>query len=380
MSEREQGTEQATPQRKEQMRRRGDVPVSREVATAGSVALLAAFVCYGFPSTGQGLGRLMRGQLGGLSSALERAPASEMLSATWVAAEPVLGWLLAGSVVLGLVAFAGASACLSSERLQPQLERLNPVAGLGRMLSMDALISAVRGILVAGALLASTSGALNGSQAWFSSSAATPLAHMLRVGHHLLSRSTLSIAIALAALDVLVVRWRYEKRIRMSQEDLRQEVKDHEGDPTMRARRRRRQRELLKGAIAVVVPTASVVVANPTHVAVALRYRQGFDAAPVVVAKGVDEVALRIRKLATQHGVPVVTQRGLARALLRAVPMGQIIPSRFFRAVAEVLAYVQRQRLARTRRPPAVASTQAQQPRRQLSPGSLPVHSAGGVL
>jgi flagellar biosynthetic protein FlhB len=130
----------------------------------------------------------------------------------------------------------------------------------------------------------------------------------------------------------------------MSADELKREHKESEGDPMVKSRRRQRAREMAKRRIAVTVPTADVVVVNPTHYAVALRYDDTSDRAPIVVAKGVDEVAARIREIARKHGVPVMSRPPLARALHKHVKEGRPVPANLYRAVAEVLAYVYRLR------------------------------------
>jgi flagellar biosynthetic protein FlhB len=146
----------------------------------------------------------------------------------------------------------------------------------------------------------------------------------------------------LAAVDFFWQRWSFEQRNMMSKQEVEDERKRSEGDPVMKNRQRRARLELLKQRMMTAVPKADVVVTNPTHFSVALRYDRSRDAAPTVVAKGVDEVALQIRTLAKQHGVPLMEDPPLARALFRAVKVGQSIPEKFYQAVATVLGHVYR--------------------------------------
>jgi flagellar biosynthetic protein FlhB len=141
--------------------------------------------------------------------------------------------------------------------------------------------------------------------------------------------------------DMLFQRWQYRESLRMSKEEVKEERKMYEGDPLIKSRLRQRMRELLSRNIAVTVPRADVVVTNPTHFAVALEYRPGMDG-PMVSAKGEDELALRIRRIAEEHEVPVVENRPLARALYADAEVGEIIPEAYYRAVADVLAHVYR--------------------------------------
>jgi len=155
---------------------------------------------------------------------------------------------------------------------------------------------------------------------------------------------TIGILAVLAVLDYLWQRKQMKEQMRMTRDELKKETEEEEGRPLMKHRRRSKHRELSMNRIIREVPTADVIVTNPTHYAVALRYKPGQDRAPVVVAKGVDDMALHIRAIARRHGVPIVEQRTLARALWRTVQIGKAIPGDLFQAVAEVLARVYRAR------------------------------------
>jgi len=155
--------------------------------------------------------------------------------------------------------------------------------------------------------------------------------------------TVLGALIVLAAIDYYLARRRMGERMKMSPDEVKREHKEQDGDPMVKGRRRQRMRELARRRMAAAVASADVIVVNPTHYAVALRYQDGKDRAPVVVAKGVDEQAEKIREIARQHGVPVLARPPLARALYK-VKEGHPVPGALFRAVAEVLAYVYRLR------------------------------------
>ena len=155
------------------------------------------------------------------------------------------------------------------------------------------------------------------------------------------------IALFIALLDYAYKRWDYERRIRMGKEEVKEEYKQHEGNPLVKGAIRRRMRQLAKGRMLQEVPKASVVITNPTHIAIALRYDPSKgDKAPVLLAKGKGEIAEKIIEVATVHGVPIVRREELARALYPVVEVGEEIPPKFYRAVAEVIAFV----LSRRRR------------------------------
>jgi flagellar biosynthetic protein FlhB len=144
----------------------------------------------------------------------------------------------------------------------------------------------------------------------------------------------------IVVLDVPYQLWSHHKKLRMSKEELRKEAKESEGDPYLKARIRAQQREMARRRMMAEIPTADVVVTNPTHYAVALKYEEGRMGAPRVVAKGADAVALRIREIAAEHHVPLLEAPPLARALFRHTELGDEIPATLYAAVAEVLAYV----------------------------------------
>ncbi|HPM25323.1 MAG TPA: EscU/YscU/HrcU family type III secretion system export apparatus switch protein, partial [Phycisphaerae bacterium] len=168
-------------------------------------------------------------------------------------------------------------------------------------------------------------------------------AGVLGLGAEVLFDLAVRLAIALLVLgilDYLIQRWKLERRLRMTKQEVRDELKKMEGDPLVKQRRRQIQARLALQRIRAEVPRADVVVTNPTHFAVALRYDEATMSAPRVTAKGRDLLAERIRQLAQQHGVPIVQRPPLARALYTGVEVGQEVPPAFYRAVAEVLAYV----------------------------------------
>jgi flagellar biosynthetic protein FlhB len=147
---------------------------------------------------------------------------------------------------------------------------------------------------------------------------------------------------------MLFQRWQYRESLKMSKQEVKEERKMYEGDPLIKSRLRQRMRELLSRNITVTVPQADVVITNPTHFAVALEYKAGMDG-PMVSAKGEDELALRIRRIAEEHEVPVVENKPLARALYAEAELGEIIPEAYYMAVADVLAHVYRMNEERRR-------------------------------
>jgi flagellar biosynthetic protein FlhB len=332
-------SEAATPRRLERAREEGQVALSREAAgfaalLAASLALLALL-----PPLGMELLRAMR-------AVLERGHELDMAEGA-----AGLGWLalrivapVACAAALGAVAatLLQTRGLVSAAPLAPRLDKVNPWAGLKRLAGLEALAEFVRSLLK----LALVGGALwfaVGDVAALQGALHAPAAAMLQAAGGAAARLMGAALIAFAAVAVLDLAWvrlRHLRRLRMTREELRQEMKESEGDPHLRARRRQIRERRARSRMMAEVPKAAVVVTNPTHYAVALAYAGG-DAAPRVVAKGVEEVAARIRAAAEAAGVPLVANPPLARALHR-LELGAEIPAEHYQTVAEIIAFVWR--------------------------------------
>lgn len=345
-------TEPATPKRREDTRRKGQVAQSRELQSV--VILVAATVVFG-----SGMTYRLVTDLGRLTANLWSGPRPEQLAdfhATLLHVMAVLAVpMLAIIVLFSLIGASGAlvqtGPMFSFEVLKPRGERLSPIKGFKRLVDLDRLFDLAKAVfkvaivgtitwIVVGSSLERLTGLSNES-----------------IGASLVHAGTLARDVALgslaflgvmAGIDVLYQRWRFEKRLRMSKKEIRDELKDREGNPQVRGRARAMQRELSRSRILTAVADASIVVTNPTHFAVALQYT-GADGAPRVVAKGRNHVAARIREVARKHGIPIVENKPLARLLHRSAKIGEEIPETLYQAVAEVLAYVYRLDPARAR-------------------------------
>ncbi len=338
-------SEPASPRRLEQAREEGDVPRSRELATC--TILLASGLGLWFLGgnlvlhlnrmLASGLA-LDRGRVFDFNLLLSNLAASAGDVA--IAFAPLAGLLvlvaLASPVLIGGWLFSGKS-------LQPNFTRLNPMSGIGNMFSARAGVELVKAIGKA---------ILVGSVSWLVishqlESMLTLVVEPLQQGGahlgHLLVTSFIAIVSALvviAMIDAPYQMWHYANKLKMTREELRQEAKESEGDPQVKARMRQMQREMARRRMMAEVPNADVVVTNPTHFAVALKYTEGKMGAPRVVAKGADEVAARIREIAAENRVPLLEAPPLARALYKHTELGDQIPEALYTAVAEVLAYV----------------------------------------
>ena len=350
MPEGEEKTFPATPKRRQEARRKGQVARSAEFGAA--LTLLALVVALHALLPGEGGLSLLRD----LQAAFRFSPHDAAF--TFATAQQwqvrALGWaarlllpaaLLA--VALGLASGVGqVGFAVTPEALAPQWGRINPASGLKRLVSARGGVELVKGLvkmgLVGGLCYTTVRNAIESGELLRTMN--MPLPDALGVVGALIWTLGLRVGVTLlvlAAADFAYQKYEHEKSLRMSLTEIKQEHKQSEGDPHLKARIRRTQREMAKRRMVQDVPKADVVVTNPTHFAVALRY-EGGASAPKVVAKGQDEIAARIREIAREHRVPLVENKPLARTLHAAVEIGHEIPADLFEAVAQVLAFVYR--------------------------------------
>ncbi len=342
----------ATPRRLEQAREEGQVPRSRELMAAATVAAGAAGAWAAGPAWVTACERLLEhGLRFAPGDAFAAAALTERFAAALFDAALVLAPVLAFTGLAAVLAGLGVGGGLySTKAFLPDFTRLDPLRGLGNIVSRHGaleLAKAVAKALVIGAVAAAF---LWGErEALAQLPALAPRDGMVALGL-LLADLLVRLAAALlviAAIDVPLVLWRHYAQLRMTQEEVRRELRESEGDPQLKARIRSQQRERARSRMMAEVPKADLVVTNPTRFAVAIAYREGEMRAPRVVAKGQGEVASRIRETAAEHGVPLLEAPPLARALHRAVEIGDEIPDTLYDAVAQVLAWVYRLRRAR---------------------------------
>lgn len=340
-------TETATPRRREQARRRGQVAKSVELTSA--LVLIIAFVAL------RVCAQYMYGRLGGLmtnaisQSAVISPSNNEFYSYLVKVGLDTLLILAPVVLAVGVIGFAMTSVqvgfVLSGEPLAPNLARLNPIAGLSRMVSAKALVELAKAVVKVVAVGYVGYRSITGEYENLFGMADMSVSYM--VGY--IGRLTFDVGIktglvlvVLGVADYAFQRFEYEKSIRMTKEEIRQEAKEYDGDPLIRSRIRAKQRQMSMSRMMQAVEKADVVVTNPTHYAVALIYDKAEADAPVVVAKGKDLVAERIKEVAKEHRVQIVENKPLAQSLYKGVEIGQQIPAELYKAVAEVLAYVYR--------------------------------------
>ncbi|MFH1570967.1 MAG: flagellar biosynthesis protein FlhB [Gemmatimonadota bacterium] len=338
-------TEQATPKRRDEARQKGQVARSAELSSVGilAISLLALWGLGGYMF--DGLRRLMVDLFtNGLSMELDPVTVQPRLLA-WMSATariiaPMVALLGAAAV---LVNIAQVGILFTGEPLLPKGDRINPLSGLKRIFSQKGLVELVKGLFKVAIVAYVTYLTIRADTDQFVGFVDMEVGPIFAIsGDMILSLGCriVLLLLLLAVLDYAFQRWEYERNLRMTRQEVREELKQQEGDPMIRARVRAIQREMSQRRMMGSVGQADVVVTNPTHLAVALKYDPAEMDAPVVLAKGQRLVAERIKELARESGVPLVENKPLAQALFKTVQIGQQIPEELFRAVAEVLAFV----------------------------------------
>lgn len=337
-----------TQRRLDQAREKGQVPRSRELS--GTLATFAA-VCvlvFGAASMFINAEDWMRAAFSAGGSMVAGARDDVLMLdnfyALTMSALLTIAPIMVAAMVAGVAGSVGLGGLLlSGESLIPKFSRLSPMAGLGRIFSMQGLGELGKSLLKVAVL---------GGLAAFLFWRGTAERVNLMAGSHPESIMALGVMLRyeilvmaaglfiIAAADIPLQWWNHYKQMRMSLQEVKQEHKDTDGDPHVKGKIRQMQRERARSRMMQAIPTADVVVTNPTHYAVALKYEEGKATAPLMVAKGTDEVAARIRELAREHRIPILESPELARALHRHGELEQEIPAGLFRAVAQVLAHV----------------------------------------
>ncbi|MEW6045939.1 MAG: flagellar biosynthesis protein FlhB [Bacillota bacterium] len=344
-------TEPATPRRRQEARRRGQVARSMDLGMA-VVALAGALVLKAAAGVLIGDAGRLASEFWGGAFWQQEMTVDTLRQMGWLGLAAARGVL----PVVGVLVVAGLAAQIaqvgfltSSTPLTPQLSRLDPLAGLRRIFSLRGAFelakSAAKAVVVGWAAWRFIQQVVTAASDLVAMQVLAGAAFVAEVAFQELLHMGLALLVVGLA-DYAYQRWEYEQSLRMSRHELLDELKQTEGDPHVRGRIRSRMRQLAMQRMMQRLPNASVVVTNPTHVAVALEYDEARMDAPVVVAKGQDLMASRIIDAAQKFGVPVVENPPLAWALYDAVQVGQSIPPELYRATAEVLAYVYRLRRA----------------------------------
>ena len=338
-------TEEATPRKLEEARRRGEVPKSSDLTQWASLAGAVAVVIMAGGTMSASLAQQLRPFIEHPQSYdLAGGGGAMVMRTALFAAAPII------FAVMGAAAAAGAFGNLvqhgflfTPDRLAPDFSRISPMKGFQRLYGIDGMVGFLRSGLKIG---------LVGAVAWMAIRPHTtefqnlvgddPMTILPRSADMLrdLFFSVLALLGVMAMIDWIWQRQRFLQRMRMSKEELKEDYRQAEGDPHIKAKIKQIRNERSRRRMMQNVPKATVVVMNPTHYAVALRYEAGETPAPLCVAKGMDSLALKIREVAEEHGVPVIEDAPLARALYATVEVDQTIPTEHYNAVAKVIGFV----------------------------------------
>lgn len=359
-------TEDPTPRKLSKAREKGDVPHSREAGTAMMILALLILTVFLMPQVASPL-------MGVLSRVFETAGTAQigegragMQDIGQVAGLLSRGILIVLAPVMGLFLLAAVAGVLlqgdiviAAERIRPKWSKLSPMAGFKRMISPDALVEFLKSVLkvlVVGAVAVWLAYRavidIWQSEGFLPEAIAPYFQHYVAV----LLAIVAVMAVVVALADTIYKRLRWIAKQRMSVKDVRDEIKEQEGDPLIKAKRMETRRKRSRQRMATAVPEATVILTNPTHYAVALKYEQGEHEAPICTAKGADLMAAQIRKLARDAGVPVIENRALARKLYEIAEIDEPIPVEHWQAAAEIIRFVFDLRQNIRRQPPAGSS------------------------
>ena len=344
MADDQEKTEEPTSKKIEDARKDGNVPRSMDFAGLFTlfVAILAFLILFDFMS--EHMQNLFRHVFGYIKTGFEQKDLVDLvfvISREFLLMVIPLATIVAIAGVLGTVAQIGF--LFTVKPLIPDLKKLDPIKGLGNLFSMKKFIEAIKTTLKSFVSLGV------GFFFFWIFIEELPTVELFGLTDQLQWLKDKALVIALAMLlvtfvfalaDLLIVRFQYFKNLRMSKQEVKDEMKNMDGDPLIKQQIRQRQMQMSKKRMMSEVPSADVVVTNPTHYAVAIRYKEGLDNAPTVIAKGMNEVALKIKEVARENGVHILQNPPLARSLYKEVELDHPIPEQLYQAVAEVLAYV----------------------------------------
>lgn len=347
MASRSERTEKPTAKRRRDARRKGQVPRSREVPFAATFLLMV--IALGFTGSVflvrlQGPFRLFWAQLGrnDITVGNVQGVFLEMGRAVFLLAGPFLLLIF----VVSLFSLVGQSGLVfSAEPLKFKPDKLNPVNNLKKVFSKSGLVQMAKSLLLVSVIVWLSWTVVSKHIHEFQLMIVMDVASIVATWGEILYEVSLRAALCLVILaigDFIFQRYSYEESLRMTKQEVKDEFKDTEGDPTVKGRIRRMQRELARQRMMAAVPEADVVVTNPTHFAVALKFDMETMDAPEVVAKGQDHLARKIRAIAEESHVPIVEEVELAQTLYHTVGVGEEVPVQLYRAVAQILAYVYR--------------------------------------
>lgn len=337
-------TEAPSAKRREDFRKKGQVAQSKEVQTAALFTIVLLFWLFYMPAFWSGLVALLTAFFQGVGD-FEATDASVPILAWFIVQKSIM--LLAPLFLLVLLigffsTFLQIGWLFTATTLAPDFAKLDPIKGMGRFFSRRSIIELLKSLakvaLIAWVGYSTVIGKFGEALLLVDTSIGSTLSFMAGAASLILAKIC-AVLILIAFIDFLFVRWEMEQKMKMTKQELKEEFKEMEGDPHIKAQIRAIQQEMARKRMMAEVPSADVVVTNPTHISVALRYSSTEMAAPIVIAKGSEYIAMKIREIAREHDIPIVENPPVAR-ILHTLNLGEPIPESMFRAVAEILAHV----------------------------------------
>lgn len=340
-------TEKATPKKRQDERRKGKVSKSQDINTAILLifCFLALFVFGGFM-----LDSMLHLFIEAFTMFIHWDVTAESVARVFIGSTIEAAKILAPIMLIAIIAGFGSNLLqigflFTTESMKFDLKKIDPIQGAKRIFSIRALVELLKSFLkitFIGFITFAIIWAFKDDVLMLAfTNAENALALFGRIAIIMGLSATVAL-LFLAVLDYVYQRYDFEKNMRMSKQDIKDEYKNMEGDPLIKSKIKEKQRMMATRRMMAEVPQADVVITNPTHYAIALKYNEEKASAPFVLAKGVDKTALKIREIAEEHNVATVEDRPLARALYAAVEIGQAIPEDYYQAVAEILAYIYR--------------------------------------
>ena len=337
-------TEKATPKKRRDERKKGHVAMSKDAVTVISLFASILVLRLTFASSAEALGQYLNFCLELIRGDIAVAMSKTLFYETVVTAAKICGPMLAVTILASVGAtMAQTRLLVTAEPLKPKFSKINPLEGFKRLFSLKSLVETgmnlIKIILLLVIVYDCVRSLIDVGERYMYADLRGACIHLFRSIFSMLLRVAMAFTV-LAAVDYMYRWWDYEKQMRMSKQEIKEEYKQTEGDPQIKGKIKQLQRQMSMSRMMQQVPQADVIIRNPTHVAVALRYHPGEDAAPIVLAMGVDYMALRIIEAAESHDITIIENVALARAIFAEAELNRPIPPELYEAVAEVMVYL----------------------------------------
>lgn len=343
-------TEDATPKRRQEARQKGQILKSKEVNTAALILMSAYALNWSGPFMYKTIFKYIQAtyyEMPWLAKHFNRVDIFAYgITSVKVLAFMVLPIFAIVFMTALIIELVQVGVLISGKPLKPQLERIHPIKGAKRVFSLKSLVELVKSTvktIIVGMVVYDT---IRDNLPAIIYSVKNPIANALVLAGVLLitiAKKAAAAMVVVAFIDYFYQRWEFEKSLRMSKQEVKDEYKQTEGDPLIKGKQKQKMRQMSMGQVRQAVPDASAVVSNPTHYAVGIRYEDGMDA-PTVVAKGRDELAIYIKEVAKEHDIPIFEDPPLARGLYNSCELGELIHPDFYMAIAKIIAYLMKQK------------------------------------